>query len=45
MTMQYSRLGPWINRLVLAAATAIFTPIGLRYIVDPVGASAATGGH
>lgn len=43
MTMQYSRLGPWINRLVLAAATAIFTAIGLRYIADPVGASAATG--
>ena len=43
MTMQHSRLGPWINRLVLAAATVIFTAIGLRYITDPVGASAATG--
>ena len=43
MTMQYSRLALWINRLVLAAATAIFTAIGLRHIADPVGASAATG--
>jgi Domain of unknown function (DUF4345) len=34
---------PWINRLVLVAATFIFATIGLRYIADPVGASAATG--
>jgi len=43
MTMQHSRLGPWINRLVLAAATVIFTAIGFRYTADPVGAAAATG--
>ena len=40
---QFSRLAPWINRLVLAAVTLIFARIGLRYITDPVGASAATG--
>ena len=34
---------PWINRLVLAAATLIFATIGLRYVADPVNASAATG--
>ncbi|HYL77398.1 MAG TPA: hypothetical protein VEU96_24505 [Bryobacteraceae bacterium] len=39
----FSRFAPWINRLVLAAATVIFTAIGLRYIADPVRASAATG--
>jgi hypothetical protein len=39
----FSRFAPWVNRLVLAAATLIFTMIGLRYIVDPVPASAATG--
>jgi hypothetical protein len=33
----------WINRLVLVAATFIFATIGLRYIADPAGASAATG--
>jgi hypothetical protein len=38
-----SRFAPWVNRLVLAAATLIFTMIGLRYIVDPVKASAAIG--
>jgi hypothetical protein len=40
---RYSRFAPWINRLVLSVATVIFTAIGLRYITDPVGASAATG--
>jgi DoxX-like family len=39
----FQRFAPWINRLVLAAATLIFTTIGLRYISDPVGAAAATG--
>jgi hypothetical protein len=37
------RFVPWIYRLVLAAATLIFTVIGLRYIVDPAQASAAVG--
>jgi len=37
------RFAPWINRLVLASATLIFTMIGLRYISDPVRAAAATG--
>jgi Domain of unknown function (DUF4345) len=38
-----ARFAPWMNRLVLAAATLIFTMIGMRYIADPVRASAATG--
>jgi hypothetical protein len=37
------RFAPWINRLVLLAATLIFTMIGLRYISDPVRAAAASG--
>jgi len=37
------RFAPWIGRVVLAMATVIFTGIGLRYILDPVGASAKTG--
>ncbi len=40
---QFSNFAPWINRLALAAATLIFTAIGMRYITDPVRASAATG--
>ena len=36
-------LAPWLNRLVLTFATVLFTIIGMRYIVDPVHASAATG--
>jgi hypothetical protein len=38
-----SHFALWINRVVLCAATLIFTMIGLRYVADPVGASAATG--
>ena len=38
-----SRASLWINRVVLAVTTLIFTMIGLRYIADPVRASAATG--
>ena len=38
-----SHFALWINRVVLCAATLIFTMIGLRYVSDPVGASAATG--
>src|ERR1041384_1790047 len=36
-------VAPWINRVVLIFATVIFMAIGLRYIADPVHASAATG--
>jgi len=38
-----SRFAPWINRWALSASTLVFTMIALRYIVDPVRASAATG--
>jgi hypothetical protein len=38
-----SRFAPWINRLVLAAATFHFTMIGARYIANPVGVSAGMG--
>jgi hypothetical protein len=37
------RFAPWIARVVLAMASLIFTAIGLRYILDPAGASAKTG--
>jgi len=36
-------LAPWLNRVVLAFATVLFTIIALRYISDPVHAAAATG--
>jgi hypothetical protein len=39
----FFRFAPWINRLVLGAATLIFTMIGVRHIADPVRASAAAG--
>jgi hypothetical protein len=38
-----SQFAPWVNRLVLAAATFVFSMIGLRYITNPVHASAETG--
>jgi uncharacterized protein DUF4345 len=37
------RFAPWISRIVLLGATVIFSMIGLRYITDPIQASAATG--
>ena len=40
---ELTRFAPWISRLVLLGATLVFTMIGLRYITDPVHASAATG--
>ena len=41
--MNRQTFAPWINRIVLAAATLIFTMIGMRYITNPVHAAAATG--
>ena len=38
-----ARFAPWISRMVLLGATIIFSMIGLRYITDPVHASAQTG--
>ncbi len=40
---KFSRFAPWINRLVLLAATFVFSMIALRYITDPVYAAAKTG--
>ena len=37
------RFAPWISRIVLFGATLIFSMIGLRYITDPIQASAAIG--
>jgi hypothetical protein len=37
------RFAPWISRIVLLGATFVFSMIGLRYITDPVHASAQTG--
>lgn len=38
-----SRFSPWISRLVLVGAGVVFAMIGLRYILDPAKAAAATG--
>ena len=35
------RFTPWLNRLILSAATLIFTLIGVKYITDPVRAAAS----
>src|SRR5258708_30104766 len=37
------RFAPWISSIVLFGATLIFSMIGLRYITDPIHASAAIG--
>ena len=36
------RMTLWFKRFVLLAATLIFALIGTRYMIDPVGAAAAT---
>jgi hypothetical protein len=38
-----NRFAPWIQRIVLAAATFVFGVIGTRYVADPVQAATATG--
>ena len=38
-----NRFAPWIQRIVLAAATFVFGAIGTRYVADPVQAATATG--
>ena len=38
-----SRWATLFSRLVLAAATLVFTMIGVRYVLNPAGAAAATG--
>ena len=35
------RFAPWLTRLILGAATLIFTLIGMKYIADPVRAAAS----
>jgi len=35
------RFTPWLTRLILGAATLIFTLIGVKYITDPVRAAAS----
>ena len=37
------QIAPWLNRLVLLAATVIFTAIGLRFVVNPVDGAAESG--
>jgi hypothetical protein len=36
----FQRIASWLGRLALLASTVIFTIIGLRYLLDPVAASA-----
>jgi hypothetical protein len=38
-----NRFAPWLQRIVLAAATFVFGAIGIRHIADPVHAATATG--
>jgi hypothetical protein len=38
-----NRFAPWIQRIMLTAATFVFGAIGMRYVADPVQAATATG--
>jgi hypothetical protein len=38
---RYTQFAPWLHRIVLTLSTLLFTMIGLRYILDPVGSSKA----
>lgn len=40
---RFLNLSPWLGRLLLLAAAALFTMISLRYLGDPVGRAAADG--
>jgi cytochrome b561 len=38
----FARVTPWLNRLVLVAATLVLALIGFKFISDPVGAATAS---
>jgi hypothetical protein len=40
--VKLSRFTPWFSRLVLLAATLVLAMIGRKFILDPVGAAAAS---
>jgi hypothetical protein len=37
------RFAPWLARAMLALPTALFLRIGWKYLIDPIGAAAASG--
>ena len=37
------RIAPWLTRAALTGATFVFAMVGLRYVLNPVSASAETG--
>jgi hypothetical protein len=41
--MSFSKISPWISRLIILAVAGLFTAIGLKFILDPQGSAAASG--
>ncbi|SDR55362.1 protein of unknown function [Rhizobiales bacterium GAS113] len=41
--MNFWRLAPWLNRLVILAVAALFAMIGLKFALDPQHAAASSG--
>lgn len=41
--MTLSSLSPWLSRLIIAAAAALFAMIGFKFVVDPQQAAAGAG--
>jgi glycerol uptake facilitator-like aquaporin len=41
--MNFSKVSPWLSRLIILAAAALFTMISVKFILDPHGSAAASG--
>jgi len=41
--MNFSKVSPWLSRLIVLAAAALFTMISVKFILDPHGSAAASG--
>lgn len=41
--MNFSRVAPWISRLIILAVVALFMMISAKFILDPQGSAAASG--
>src|SRR5580765_6776228 len=41
--MTFSRVSPWLSRLIILAVAALFVMISVKFIFDPQGAAAASG--
>jgi hypothetical protein len=42
-SMNFSKISPWFNRIIILAVAALFLMISAKFILDPQGAATASG--